>query len=486
MPLQKWFHWRWLLLALLVLWSGVAGWHLWKPLPAGLDFAGPARQAAGIEFLADLTWVDAQVERRTDQRIFDRKLELVGQAKRLVVLDMFLFNEFAGDPEGADLRPLASELTDALVQRRQQQPGLRVIFITDPINTLYGGVESPHLNALRDAGVDVIMTDLDPLRDSNPIWSATWRLCCRWFGNSSNNGWLPNPVGGQRVGLRTWLRIANFKANHRKTLVVDQGEGWASLVTSANPHDASSAHGNTALVVTGRAALDVLESERAIAAFSNDDLDWPRLPPAMHEPAGDGLEAQVLTEAAIRDAVLAALDRAGPGSRIDLGMFYLSHRDIIRALARAQRRGAEVRVLLDPNEHAFGRRKGGVPNRSVAAELVRNDVSVRWCHTTGEQCHSKQLLVRYRDGSARLISGTANFTRRNLDNFNPETALALFGSTSHPVMLDAADWFEMRWTNRDDGGASRSFSLPYEAYADERRWRYWQYRIMEATGLSTF
>ena len=482
MPLPKWFHWRWLLLALLVLWGGVAGWHLWKPLPEGLDFAGPERGTAGVEFLADLTWVDEQGQRRTDQRIFDRKLELLGQAERLVVLDMFLFNEFAGDPDGADLRPLASELTNALVRRRQQQPGLRVIFITDPINTLYGGVESPHLDALREAGVEVIVTDLNPLRDSNPIWSAAWRLCCRWFGNSSRNGWLPNPVGGSSVGLRTWLRIANFKANHRKTLIVDAGEDWVSLVTSANPHDASSAHGNTALVVTGRAAPDVLESERAIAAFSNGDLDWPTPPPLMDEPSGNGLMTQVLTEAAIRDAVLAALDRAGPGSRIDLGMFYLSHRDIIRALARAQRRGAEIRVLLDPNEHAFGRRKNGVPNRPVAAELVRNGISVRWCHTSGEQCHSKQLLVRYRDGSARLISGSANFTRRNLDNFNPETALTLSGSALHPIMGEAADWFEMRWTNRD----RRSFSLPYDTYADERRWRYWQYRFMEATGLSTF
>jgi hypothetical protein len=29
-------------------------------------------------------------------------------------------------------------------------------------------------------------------------------------------------------------------------------------------------------------------------------------------------------------------------------------------------------------------------------------------------------------------------------------------------------------------------SLPYERWADESRLRYWRYRIMEATGLSTF
>ncbi|TVS10751.1 MAG: phospholipase [Wenzhouxiangella sp.] len=481
MKLRKSIQWRWYLAALFVLWLGVAAWHVWKPLPQGLDFPGPVRETAAVEFLADWTWVDEQGQRTTDQHIFERKLELIGQAERLVVLDMFLFNEFAGDPEGDDLRPLASELTEALIERRRQVPGLRVIFITDPINTLYGGVESPHLNALRGAGVEVVVTDLDPLRDSNPLWSGLWRLCCRWFGNSSANGWLPNPVGEQAVGLRTWLKIANFKANHRKTLVVDEGETWTTLVTSANPHDASSAHGNSALVVSGPAALDVLETERAIAAFSKPGLDWPE-PMPQGTAERSGVQARVLTEAAIRDAVVAALDQAGPGSRVDLAMFYLSHREVIRSLARAGRRGARIRLLLDPNEHAFGRRKNGIPNRPVAAELRRHDVAVRWCHTSGEQCHSKQLLIRYRGGSARLISGSANFTRRNLDNFNPETALELIGSGNAPVMNEAAAWFETRWTNPD----GRSFSLDYDRYADENRLRYWQYRIMEATGLSTF
>lgn len=481
MPGRTKLDWRWICTALLLLWIGTGAWHVWKPLPEGLDVAGPLREIVAVEFLADLTWVDQSGERRTDHEIFDRKLELIDQAEKLIVADLFLFNEFAGDPDGKDLRPLADALTGALIERKNERPELRIIFITDPINTLYGGVESPHLEALRAAGVDVVVTDLKPLRDSNPLWSATWRLCCQWFGNANSGGWLPNPVGEQKVGLRTWLRVANFKANHRKTLIVDRGPDWTALVTSANPHDASSAHGNSALVVTGPAALDVLETERAIAAFSKPGLEWP-LAGSSHAATVAGVRARVLTEAAIRDAAIAALDEAGPGSQVDLAMFYLSHRGLIRALARASARGARLRLLLDPNEHAFGRRKSGVPNRPVAAELRRHDIEIRWCHTTGEQCHSKQLLVRYRDGAARLISGSANYTRRNLDNFNPETVVELVGSRQAPVMREAAAWFERRWTN-DDG---RSFSLDYERYADEHWIRYWQYRIMEATGLSTF
>ncbi len=470
------------LIALLVLWSGVAVWHSWKPLPQGLGFQGPYRVTEAVEFLADLTWVDEHGQRRTDQRIFDRKLQLIGRAERLIVLDMFLFNQFAGDPAGAESRPLVDELTAALVKRRKQHPGLRIIFITDPLNTLYGGIESPPLDSLRAAGADVVITELGPLRDSNPLWSATWRLCCRWFGNSSANGWLPNPVGEQRISLRTWLKIAQFKANHRKLLVVDDGEDWRALVTSANPHDASRAHGNTALVVTGEAALDLLDSEAAVARFSAPGLDWPSPPSLPGAQLAHGIRVQVLTEAAIREAAIAALHAAGPGSHIDLAMFYLSHRGIIRALVQARRRGASVRVLLDPNEHAFGRRKNGVPNRPVAGELMGHGIFVRWCHTSGEQCHSKQLLVRYHDGTARLISGSANFTRRNLDTFNLETSLGVDGPATAGVLVAATEWFDQRWGN--EGG--RSFSLPYDRYADERRWRYWQYRIMEVTGLSTF
>ncbi|MCC5861227.1 MAG: phospholipase D family protein [Gammaproteobacteria bacterium] len=482
--MRKALHWNIWITALLVLWSAVLAWHVLKPPPPGLAFHGPMREAGAVEFLADLTWVDDQGRRQTDQQIFDRKLALIDGAERLIVLDMFLFNQFAGDPDGANTRPLVAELTAALIRRRQQRPELQVIFITDPINTLYGGIESPQLEALRAAGVDVVMTDIDPLRDSNPLWSATWRLCCRWFGNSSANGWLPNPVGDQQVSVRTWLRIANFKANHRKTLVVDDGQTWTALVTSANPHDASGEHGNTALVVSGQVALDVLASEAAVAHFSDPGLNWPS-PPSLAVEQSDsdsGVLAQALTEAAIREASIAALDAAGPGSRVDLAMFYLSHRGIIRALTRAERRGACVRVLLDPSQHAFGRRKNGVPNRPVAAELMRHGIAVRWCHTSGEQCHSKQLLVRYGDGTARLIGGSANFTRRNIDNFNLESALALEGHAEAQVMVAATAWFEQRWSNEAD----RSFSLPYDHYLDERRWRYWQYRIMEASGLSTF
>lgn len=463
-------------------WTGLAIWHCVKPIPEGLNLAGPLRGAEHVAFLADETWVDQHGVRQLDHRIFERKLELINQAESLVVADFFLFNEFAGNPDGVDLRPLSSEMTEALIRRREEHPELRIVFITDPINTLYEGVDAAQFDALRSAGVELVITSLEPLRDSNPAWSGLWRLCCRWLGNSPG-GVLPNPVGNEPVSLRTWLRMANFKANHRKTLIVDHGETWTGLVTSANPHDASSAHGNMAIEFSGPAALDLLASERAILEFSAPDLELPPISSIENKPENTSeSRVRVLTEAAIRDAVIERLAEAGQGSRVDLAMFYLSHRAIVEAIIQAHERGAEVRVLLDPNEHAFGRNKNGVPNRPVAAELVRAGIAVRWCHTNGEQCHSKQLLIRHADERIVLIGGSANFTRRNLDNFNPETGVEWTANTQDTQAKAAMEWFERRWTNAE----GRSYSLDYARYADERRWRYWQYRLMEATGLSTF
>jgi len=47
-----------------------------------------------------------------------------------------------------------------------------VVVISDPVNTVYGGVESKHFAALEEAGVPTVLTRLDRLRDSNPSYSA--------------------------------------------------------------------------------------------------------------------------------------------------------------------------------------------------------------------------------------------------------------------------------------------------------------------------
>lgn len=469
------------LLALLVVYLATGAYHLYKPLPDGLDVVTPYRSATEVEFLVDSTWMDKEGNRHSEHEIFDAAFEMIGRAESLIVADFFLVNRFAGEV-GDDHRPLSGELIDALAERHAEQPEITAMLITDPLNTLYGGIEQPLFSRLEGHGIPVIQTDLRSLRDSNPAWSAAWRICCQWFGNSPRGGWLPNPVGDKPVTLRTYLALLNFKANHRKTLVTNGPDGWTGLVTSGNPHDASSRHDNIAVRFRGDAAIDLLDTERAVAAFSNDTpLAFPE-PPEHPANTDAPVRVRVLTESRIREAALEMIDTAAAGDRLDLWMFYLSHRAIVRSLLAAQQRGVDLRVLLDPNIDAFGREKRGIPNRQVALELNAAGVPVRWCNTSGEQCHAKMLLHRASNGEATLLAGSANFTRRNLDNFNLETNVQVRADTGAPAIADAVRVFDARWDNEQ----GRMHSLPYDEYADESRLRYWRYRLMEATGLSSF
>jgi len=450
-----------------------------QSMPDGLSVSAPLRPAEQLRILTDQTYQNAQDEEQIDQAIFDAAFALIDQAQKLVVVDMFLFNRFAGKDS---FRPLSQQLTQRLVDAKQRQPRMPVVLITDPFNTLYGGVRAPELEQLRTAGVEVVLTDVNQLPASNPAWSGIWRLCCSYLGNSTEGGWLPNPVGEGKVTLRTYLHLANFRANHRKTLIVDYGDDWRGLVTSANPHDASSKHHNSAIVFSGPAALDLLQTERAAAQLSGyaAAADWPTAP-ANHEAASLP-QIQVLTEGAIERALLELLASAQAGDQLDMEMFYLASRPVIDALLDAQQRGVIIRAILDPNRDAFGREKNGIPNRQAAWDLHEQGIEVRWCATEGEQCHRKWIRLERAQGTTEVISGSANFTRRNLHDLNMETSVRLITQPDNPEIQTMRAEFEQAWHNQ--GGATHS--LPYSAFADHSYWRYGLCRFMEASGLSTF
>lgn len=173
------------------------------------------------------------------------------------------------------------------------------------------------------------------------------------------------------------------------------------------------------------------------------------------------------------------IDSAGPGDDIQLLMFYLADRRVIGALKKAHKRGA---VVLDPNKDAFGRQKNGIPNRPVARELNAAGVEVRWCYSPGEQCHEKLLLLRRAGGAGVLVAGSANFTRRNLTDYNLETDVVVRGSADHPVVAAAQRYFDTVW----DNDADRRFSVPYEVYENRSWWLRCLYHFMEASGMSAF
>ncbi|MDQ7727374.1 phospholipase D-like domain-containing protein [Halomonas sp. SpR8] len=473
--------WAVLTTAALALYLVTAWWHSRKHLPSGLSVEGKWRLPIAPRLLLDETFVDADGQRHCRQQIFDEIFRLIGQAEKLVVLDIFQFNDPADNRHDCH-RQISVALRDALLARKHQRPEVEMVVITDPINAVYGGLELSHHQALEAAGIRVATTDLTIGRDPNPSWTALWRLCFRWLRHSPRGGWLSNPIGPGKVGLRSYLTLLNLNANHRKTLVVDEGERWTAVISSANADDGSSDYRDVAMRVSGDTALDLLASEREIAAHSGVTIGHGQPTAPTTDASGDTPRLRLLSEGAIKEALLAIIDNARATERLDIEVLYLCHRGVINALARAVVRGVEVRVLLDPNHHAFGVSGSGIPNRQAANDLVTAGIQLRWSDTHGEQAHSKVLLRHGGERPAHLLLGSANYTRRSLNDLNFEANVEWVAASDDPIIKSACTTFDRHWHNTND----EHYSTGPETHLDPSRRRYWQYRLMEASGWCTF
>jgi phosphatidylserine/phosphatidylglycerophosphate/cardiolipin synthase-like enzyme len=488
--------------AILLLWVGNACWHANKPLPDGVRVNSEltAIDAQQLHLLTDISSANNYGEFTTRQNIHAATLELVRNAHDFLVLDYFLFNS-QGGPAGQlryehGIRPVARELRDAVLTLHNAQPQLPILLIIDPINGYYRDTPPDDMADLEHAGIDIVVTRLNPLRDSNPLYSTTWRLLAGWWLKPGVNGAWSNPLdkAGPKLTLGALLRLPNFKANHRKVALTGDGTGsLLGIVGSANPHDGSSAHSNVALQLQGEALRPLLNSELAIAGFSGwngkgrfDKFLAPQtsvVAPTLS--AADTTRAAIATEGAIRTTLIEALESTAAADSVDIAQFYLSDRPVIDALLAAARRGAVVRVLLDPNKDAFGFEKSGLPNREVASELVAASdgaIKLRWYRTHGEQFHSKVAAIRH-NGRLWLTVGSANFTRRNIGDYNLEANVIVDAPLRGTIDQAVSDWFETLWNNHPGG---TEYTADAEVYAEPSQGRYWLYRLMESRGLSTF
>ncbi len=437
-----------------------------------------------VEFLYDLTYKDASGELVSDQEIFNRIFSLIDNAEKYILLDMFLFNSYTGIEDG-NHRNVASQLVQHLVNKKNEHPGIKIDFITDPINTVYGSARSKEMGLLKDAGINIILTDLHRLRDSNALYSPVWRLFFQWFGNS-RGGFLPNPFSEKEedVSLRSYLDLINFKANHRKLFVSDWGDTYKSIVTSANPHDGSSAHSNVAFEITGVFCRELIKAEKAVADFSDASLSGFDIKSQKGPEKENNKKCSIilLTENRIEMALLENIKRSQAGDKIDMGMFYLSDRNIIKALIKAADRGTEVRIILDPNKDAFGRQKNGIPNRQTASELIEKSdgrIRIRWYDTHGEQYHSKLTLFENKEHPAVVILGSANLTRRNLENYNLEMDISYSAPGDDKTIIEIKEYFNRIWNGQ-------GYTADYSTYEDNSIPKIFFARFLEFTGASTF
>ncbi|MGC6455323.1 MAG: phospholipase D-like domain-containing protein [Coraliomargaritaceae bacterium] len=467
-----------------------------RPQPAaGTNLKSPSYAFTKAELLIDWTRRISGHPEELEHSIFDTMLEQIEAAETFLILDFFLWNPWRGAVcTEQSLRPLAEELVAALLQKRKEHPQMPILVLTDPINKIYGRHRQLGFTRLEAAKIPVVYTDLSKLPDANRFYAPLARF---WGGLFSS--WrlpiVPNPMDlqGEALTFAELGRLLYLKANHRKVLVSGLLEDTHLLIGSMNPANGSAGHSNLALLIDGAvgryAALSELEvaewsaSTEQKSLVSNCVRTIRGLLPDSAPVVAAGASVSWLSEGRIREELLRELEHAITGVQVDVALFYLSERRVIEALKQAARRGASLRLLLDPNKDAFGRVKNGIPNRPVAAEFAALSedyrVEVRWAETRGEQFHCKALRI-LGPGRDSLFLGSANWTTRNIGNYNLEANVLL--ESAGPVGCQFDQFFETIWTNQDGIQAS----LPYAVWADESLWKRWFYRFQEWSGASTF
>lgn len=355
-------------------------------------------------------------------------------------------------------------------------------------------------------------------------WGQTWS---RLFSRAR----LPIEFDGDPVSLETAYNAFLLKANHRKLLVADvHGEDMEVLVTTANPHNASAFHINCAVTVRGEPARfvynvlreDMLQSARLGPLYAHwhyeadktyrkgfGTVQFPALPLAdpeenhkngvsshwangnggvrkarhqtlPHKSSGimdDGTRVRFVSEREILTAIVELLQTVEPEDEIRIQMFYLSNRQVLKAILDAASRSQHpVRLLLDANKDSFNMEKDGTPNRQAARYLLRKSedqpgqIEIRWYATRGEQNHAKTMSITCADrGRYALTTGSGNWTSRNLAGVNMEANIVVEGSSKINESFNTL--FDLFWTNED----GVEYSLNYEAFADQTatdlKWR---------------
>ncbi|WP_197407887.1 phospholipase D family protein [Peptoniphilus harei] len=427
---------------------------------------------ADCEFLYDLTYLK-DGKRLHEKRIFKREMELIKNAKDFLMVDFFLFNDEY--PSSMSFPSQVEEMTDLLIAKKKENPAMPILFVTDPINNFYGAYEEDNLKRLRENGIDVVITDLNKMRDSNALVSGFYRAYLQWFG-TSGGGWIKNffDKDADKVNVRSILKLANFKGNHRKVLISEK----EALVASANPHDPSAHHSNVAIAFHGKSMEDLIKSE---------SIFFDKLPSVIEnfkaEEVTSLYKLKVITEGKIYDEISKNIKETKKGDEINLGIFYLSEFRILRELGDASKRGVDVKIIADLNKDAFGLEKNGSPNRPALSQLKEDypDINIRWYQTSGEQFHTKFIYFDFKDKNPLAILGSANYTRRNLDNFNLETNLAVEMEKDSPMAKEMKDYYARIWNNK--GG---DYTLPLEDFYEKGFLLRILWKIQEKTGLCTW
>ena len=451
-------------------------------------------------------------ERTKGERFFEagigpKILDMIDSAEHWIIMSVFLFDSFYTEQEPE--RDIVGALHDAFLQKRKDDPDIRIALILDPSHKAYGQRVSPVEKSLRENGIDVFYSDLiSGLKKASLLGIRETlghgnRIVNRLTFNGWGNFWsrlsslvvLPKKFDNERLSLESAYNAFLLKANHRKLFVTDiHGREFEALVTSANPHNASAFHVNSAVSVRGEPAKyifnvlrkDMMKSAKLGRRYSHwhDAADRQykkhyfrdRFPSMDLETIGStvakderNVGVTFVSEGKIPGAIIDMLKNVQSGDQVRIQMFYLSFQPVLDAILRACRITTEtpIRLLLDANKDSFNKEKDGTPNRQVSRYLLREAersggrLEVRWYSTHGEQNHAKTMsITNSKSGKHQLTTGSCNWTGRNMDGVNMEANIIIDGSLH--VAKSFNTFFDLFWTNGD----GNEYSLDYETFQD--------------------
>lgn len=462
-----------IMLSFFVIWGVFFIFTFLKKMPNGLSVEGEKRFDTQLSLLYDITYKKNE-DIKTEQQIFEKIFKIIDESEKFIVIDMFLFNK--DYDKNREYPEITDKLVQKLIEKKKTNRDIKIIFITDEINGMYGAYETREIKILKENGIDVVITDLNKLRDSNPFYSSFWNGFIKWMG-VGKNGKLVNPFSkeAERVTLRAYLKLINFKANHRKIIVTEK-EG---VVSSANPHNPSGYHSNIAFLLKGEILKDILNGEKAIAEISGYKRFQIDLNLIEVSKIKDRTGVSIISEGKIGKNITEMIKNTEKGNELFIGVFYLSDREVINEIKKAVQKGVNVKIILDYNKDAFGREKNGIPNRVVAEEIytdTKGKSEIYWYKSSGEQYHTKLLYLRKGD-KVIITGGSANFTRRNLRDFNLEENIKIETFKGEKIEREVREYFERV--------LEPEYTTPY-VYEKQGMTKHIIYRIQEWSGISTF
>ena len=395
---------------------------------------------------------------------------------------------------GGAHRPLSRELVEHLIARKQAVPSLSVLLITDPINDVYGGAPSPLLAELRKRRH----------RSGHDRPRAAARLesgCTRRCGACCCSGGATPPGGGIDANPFASGRLEDHAAQLAGAAELQGESSQGRRRGSRRRHARGAGHLRQSARREQRALERGAALRRRRSPATSSRAKWRSraspagadisMPPRAEADAAGGPARRSRCRSSPRKRFADTCSTRSSGTRngdaVSIATFYLSDRKVLDALLAAADRGVRVRIILDPNRDAFGRQKDGVPNRPVANELVTRE---RRADRGALVSHARRAIPYQARADPRTATASSHRSARRTSRAatsatttSKRTSRSKLPADS-PLAIEMIGYFDRLWNN--DGPPGTEFTAPFGAYRDEDRATYWRYRLMEATGLSTF